>query len=51
MLLMAAGLAGGEPPTATAPGLHAVVGAVYRHRWHLAPDHPQVLATRLDGLG
>jgi GNAT superfamily N-acetyltransferase len=49
MVLMAAGLAGGDPPTATAPGLRAVVDAVYRYRWHLAPDHPQVQATQLTG--
>ena len=47
MVLMAAGLTAGEPPTATAAGLRAVVAAVYRHRWSLAPDHPQVTATRL----
>jgi GNAT superfamily N-acetyltransferase len=49
MVLMAAGLGGGDPPTATAPGLRAVVDAVYRYRWRLAPDHPQVQATQLTG--
>jgi GNAT superfamily N-acetyltransferase len=47
MRLMAAGLAAGDPPTATAAGLRSVVEAVYRHRWSLAPDHPQVTATQL----
>jgi 2-(1,2-epoxy-1,2-dihydrophenyl)acetyl-CoA isomerase len=47
MRLMAAGLADGEPPTATADGLRAVVEAVYRHRWSLPPGHPQVKQTRL----
>ena len=51
MVLMAAGLTAGEPPTATAAGLRTVVEAVYRHRWSLAPDHPQVTATQLTGPG
>jgi len=45
MLLLAAGLGRGDPPTATAAGLRSVVEAVYRYRWSLAPDHPQVLGT------
>lgn len=45
MLLMAAGLAEGVPPPATEVGLRAVVAAVYRYRWSLAPDHPQVRRT------
>jgi GNAT superfamily N-acetyltransferase len=49
MRLMAAGLADGEPPTATAAGLGAVVDAVYRYRWHLEPGHPQVTRTQLTG--
>jgi GNAT superfamily N-acetyltransferase len=51
MRLMAAGLTAGDPPTAAAAGLRAVVDAVYRHRWSLAPDHPQVTATQLTGPG
>jgi GNAT superfamily N-acetyltransferase len=51
MLLMAAGLAGGDPPTATAPGLREVVGAVYRYRWHLAPGHPQIMRTQVADPG
>jgi GNAT superfamily N-acetyltransferase len=47
MVLMAAGLTAADPPTATAAGLRAVLDAVYRHRWSLAPDHPQVTATQL----
>jgi GNAT superfamily N-acetyltransferase len=50
MRLMAAGLADGPPPTATADGLRAVVEAVYRHRWLLPPGHPQVEQTRLAGV-
>lgn len=45
MLLMAAGLTESTPPTATEAGLRAVVAAVYRYRWSLAPDHPQVRRT------
>jgi GNAT superfamily N-acetyltransferase len=45
MLLMAAGLTGGDPPMSTAAGLRAVVAAVYRYRWALPPDHPQVQRT------
>ena len=44
MLLMAAGLGGGEQPAA---GLRAVGAAVHRYRWGLAPDHPQVIRTQL----
>jgi len=52
MLLMAAGLAGGGQPVTTAAGLRAVVAAVYRHRWSLPPDHPQVRRTGYaDGPG
>jgi GNAT superfamily N-acetyltransferase len=47
MVLMAAGLAGGDPPTATEPGLRAVLDAVYTYRWHLGPGHPQRARTRL----
>jgi GNAT superfamily N-acetyltransferase len=49
MLLLAAGLEAGDPPTATAGGLRAVAGAVYRYRWSLAPDHPQVRRTGYAG--
>jgi hypothetical protein len=45
MLLMAAGLTESVPPTATEVGLRAVMAAVYRYRWSLAPDHPQVRRT------
>jgi GNAT superfamily N-acetyltransferase len=43
MLLMAASLSDSAPPA----GLHSVVNAVYRYRWSLEPDHPQVTSTRL----
>jgi GNAT superfamily N-acetyltransferase len=49
MLLMAAGLAAGGPPTASGAGLRSVVEAVYRYRWDLAPDDPQVLRTGYAG--
>jgi GNAT superfamily N-acetyltransferase len=49
MLLLAAGLGPGDPPTATAAGLRAVVEAVYRHRWSLPPGHPQVQRTGYAG--
>ena len=39
---MAAGLTENVSPAATEAGLRAVVAAVYRCRWSLAPDHPQV---------
>jgi GNAT superfamily N-acetyltransferase len=51
MLLMAAGLTAGDPPTAAPAGLRAVVEAVYLHRWSLAPDHPQVSNTQMAGPG
>jgi GNAT superfamily N-acetyltransferase len=44
MLLLAAGLSDGAPPAAS---LRDVVEAVYRYRWSLAPDHPQVASTQL----
>jgi GNAT superfamily N-acetyltransferase len=49
MLLLAARLAGSGPPAATTASLRAVVAAVYRHRWSLPPDHPQVLGTGYAG--
>jgi GNAT superfamily N-acetyltransferase len=49
MLLLAAGLGPADPPTAAAAGLRAVVEAVYRYRWSLAPEHPQVLRTGYAG--
>ena len=33
-----------------AGGLQAVVAAVYRYRWSLAPDHLQVTGTELTGM-
>ncbi len=47
MLLMAASLAAGSPQPSVQSDLSAVVGAVYRYRWGLSPDHPQVTGTRL----
>jgi len=47
MLLMAASLS--DPPASghSPAGLQSVVNAVYRYRWSLEPDHPQVTGTRL----
>jgi GNAT superfamily N-acetyltransferase len=43
MLLMAASLGAGQRVSAIPAG--QIVAAVYRHRWLLAPDHPQVSDT------
>jgi len=43
MLLMSAPLTAGQPVSVVPAG--EIVAAVYRYRWSLAPDHPQVTGT------
>ena len=43
MLLMSAALTAGQPVSVVPAG--EIVAAVYRYRWSLAPDHPQVTGT------
>ena len=45
MRLMSASLAVGEPVSVVPAG--EIVAAVYRYRWALAPDHPQVTGTEV----
>jgi GNAT superfamily N-acetyltransferase len=48
MVLMAASLSpGGGDPAADPAGVREIVEAVYRHRWSLPVDHPQVGRTLL----
>jgi GNAT superfamily N-acetyltransferase len=46
MLLMTAPLAG-HPAVAGTEQARAIVAAVYRYRWRLAPEHPQVSAVQV----
>jgi GNAT superfamily N-acetyltransferase len=45
MRLMSASLTAGEPVSVVPVG--EIVAAVYRYRWALAPDHPQVTGTEV----